>query len=758
MFRAVNFLRASSVFRAACYQQRPLFAATVRARSEDMKVFTSSLRTFSVDSSANILNNANGNANIDTNTNPDASVDTSLSIDNFALSAGIKNTLTSAYGIRNLFPVQAKVFEPVRQGQDLVVRSRTGSGKTLAFLLPLMERLLASGKKPSRGGCTVLILEPTRELARQVWTEIRKFPQFSCALIHGGASYNEQRSSVRDGVDFLVGNTGRLTDVSGLKNDAQTNRPFVSFKDTEFVVLDESDEMLRMGFVEDVERILSSIHSTNKQVLLFSATMPDWVHDVARKYQRNPRFINLVDNMKTAQNVTHYAVCTPSYSEADVASVLRDVLVQFRPKGRIMLFSQTKRMADTLTRIPALAPWRPQALHGDRSQEDRDRVMNGFRRGAFNLLAATDVAAHGLDIPDVDLVVTVPFPLTVEHYIHRSGRTGRAGRDGKSVVFYTPEERTQLPHLEDEIGAPIVPFFFQAQKPLSLKEQVLSLTDNSEIKDTRPLMPVAEELIKLGPEYLAKLMAIAMASSTAAVASVGDPRAVNRSLLTSETGFATVLIRQANISKSTAISLISRLCGIPVTGFGSDFSFTGGMLLDVPFTYVGVLMELAQKEEYKNIVSFPASLPAECFAKARHSSLEHRSQSGGRSGGGGGGGRGRFSRNNSFSSSSSSSRPWLNQRFGSENRSSSYAFRDQPRDNYAPSYSSSSSSSSSPADYDFSVLRQSLVNGNNRGGDRRSSYNNDNQSQVPFAFEERGGNNNNKSEDDWLSFDYSKKH
>lgn len=355
-------------------------------------------------------------------------------------------SLRQNFKIEKFFPIQAECFEHVVHGRDVIGQSKTGTGKTLAFVLPLVEKIRRLNQRPRSGEIGVLIMEPTRELAVQVAQEIKKLsPRTSCVTVYGGASMGPQSSALLRGVDVCVATPGRLQDL--------LDRGVCTLRNTHSVVLDEADEMLRRGFREQIERILGEKSSHGKrQMLLFSATVPSWVQDISSSYQESPVAINTMDEgNSTPVNLVHEAIVSPSFIR-DKVELLGQIIASV--KGRVILFVNSKAEADMLCSpewgqaIGADAA----ALHGDVSQRQRDLIMQDFKAGHFKLLVATDVAARGLDVPNVELVIQNGLPQDTAFYVHRSGRTARAGKHGKSVLLYRATERDQVAALGREVG------------------------------------------------------------------------------------------------------------------------------------------------------------------------------------------------------------------------------------------------------------------------------------------------------------------
>ncbi|KAK6139514.1 hypothetical protein DH2020_026745 [Rehmannia glutinosa] len=368
-----------------------------------------------------------------------------LDVSKLGLSQRLVDTLEKR-GITQLFPIQRAVLVPALEGRDIIARAKTGTGKTLAFGIPIIKGLdvaeqergsLRRGRLPK-----VLVLAPTRELAKQVEKEISESaPHLNTVCIYGGVSYTTQQSALSRGVDVVVGTPGRLIDL--------INNNSLKLGEVKYLVLDEADQMLAVGFEEDVEVILEQVPS-ERQTMLFSATMPGWVKKLARKHLNNPLTIDLVGDReeKLAEGIKLYAIPTTATSKR---TILGDLVTVYAKGGKAIVFTQTKRDADEVSlaltnSIPS------EALHGDISQHQRERTLNGFRQGKFTVLVATDVAARGLDIPNVDLVIHYELPNDPETFVHRSGRTGRAGKEGTAVLMFTSSQRRTVKSLERDVG------------------------------------------------------------------------------------------------------------------------------------------------------------------------------------------------------------------------------------------------------------------------------------------------------------------
>jgi ATP-dependent RNA helicase DDX21 len=355
-------------------------------------------------------------------------------------------------GIKYLFPIQIECFKHIYEGSDLIGRDLTGSGKTLAFCIPLVEKFRKEGLFKENSYLKTIMLAPTRELALQVSKVLKCLrhhgDEFRVITVYGGVPINMQTQELRKGVDFFVGTTGRVMD--------HIRRGNIDFTKMRAVVLDEADQMLNMGFAEDIEVIMKSMQekaSQKQQFILFSATIPDWIKDTAAKYMtQDYQYINLAANLtnKTPKNVTHILVNTPSY---DRASVLESIMRCYceDKDSKSIIFTTTKNDAREIAQLDILKG-KAEALHGDVPQYAREKVLKRFRAGSTNTLVATDVASRGLDIPRVNLIVQIEPPKDPESYIHRSGRTARAGNQGICITLYSEKDQNYIDRIIQTAG------------------------------------------------------------------------------------------------------------------------------------------------------------------------------------------------------------------------------------------------------------------------------------------------------------------
>jgi ATP-dependent RNA helicase RhlE len=342
--------------------------------------------------------------------------------------------------------IQSAVIPLALAGDDLIACAETGSGKTAGFVLPMLQRLLASGGgAPAPDGhkakSRVLVLAPTRELAVQIEDEIHGLSyhtKVTSAAVYGGVEMGGQERALRAGVDIIVATPGRLIDHMRQQN--------ADLSGVDLLVLDEADRMMDMGFWPDVRRIISAL-PVSRQTLLFSATMPDDVVRSALEIVRAPKFVQVGLRSAPARSITHHAHTVASNQKIEwLIEHLR------RPEGPVLLFSRTKIGADRLARKLASAGVRCIALHSDRTMDQRRQAVEGFRGGKYNVLVATDIAARGLDIDGIHTVINYEVPDSPDTYVHRVGRTGRANEVGRAITLVAPEERRALAALEKSVG------------------------------------------------------------------------------------------------------------------------------------------------------------------------------------------------------------------------------------------------------------------------------------------------------------------
>lgn len=350
------------------------------------------------------------------------------------------NLLKAAEGVGFVTPkpIQEKAIPAMLDKRDVLGIAQTGSGKTAAFSLPILSQIIALGTKRKPKTARALILCPTRELAVQiddVVRELSRHAHLSTALVLGGVSRNSQVRRLAQGVDVLVATPGRLTDI--------VRSGELSLAETRWLVLDEADRMLDMGFINDVRRIARATHS-ERQTALFSATMPKEVEKLSESLLNNPLRVEIAKESTTAGEITQRLVMARTKQKR---KILSDMLADEAMRS-VIIFARTKHGADRVTRDLGRDGFEAAVIHGNKSQNARQRALNGFRDGSVRILVATDIAARGIDVPGISHVVNFDLPDQPESYVHRIGRTGRNGASGEAVTLCDPAEADKLKAVE----------------------------------------------------------------------------------------------------------------------------------------------------------------------------------------------------------------------------------------------------------------------------------------------------------------------
>jgi ATP-dependent RNA helicase RhlE len=362
---------------------------------------------------------------------------------------------THAAGFTDPKPIQTQAIPPQLEGRDIFGIAQTGSGKTAAFALPILSKIIALGTKRRPKTARALILAPTRELAVQIEDMIKQLAKgahVSTALVLGGVSRFSQVKKVAPGVDILIATPGRLTDL--------VREGDLVLADTKWLVLDEGDRMLDMGFINDVKRIAKAT-APDRQTVLFSATMPAEIAELAKGLLKNPIRVEVAPHSTAAAEIVQSVVFARTKQKRQVLSTM---LADEAMKS-VIIFSRTKHGADRVTKDLERDGFKAAVIHGNKSQNARQKALNDFREGSVRILVATDIAARGIDVPGISHVVNFDLPDEAESYVHRIGRTGRNGMDGIAITLCDPSEnsklrqveriiRTKLPIVADHLGSP----------------------------------------------------------------------------------------------------------------------------------------------------------------------------------------------------------------------------------------------------------------------------------------------------------------
>ena len=366
-------------------------------------------------------------------------------------------------------PIQSRSVPEGLLGKDLFGEAQTGTGKTGAYSMIVLGRTKSGLDKPS-----TIVLTPTRELADQVSKEMKnlaKYTGHSITAIYGGASYGKQIDSLESGCDVVVGTPGRILDLQ--------SKEILDLSCIKELVLDEADRMLDMGFIEDIEKIIS-LTPKDRQTLMFSATLSEEIYAIAEKSMKNPIEISVSHDVPVTDLVKQYYIETPRSKKIDI---LREIMANGDPK--MLIFCSTKIMVDDLYDGFSKEGMKIGAIHGDMPQLRREKTIRGFKNNRMRVLVATDVAARGLDIDDIECVVNYDAPVDPETYTHRIGRAGRAGRTGVSITFVTPSEDRRIPAYQEFMGRSV--------ERITRKQLPKIKIDNPELKALHPVEDIREQ-------------------------------------------------------------------------------------------------------------------------------------------------------------------------------------------------------------------------------------------------------------------------
>ena len=423
-------------------------------------------------------------------------------------------------GFKEPSPIQKMVIPVIAEGKDLVGQAHTGTGKTAAFGLPLMNKIV--NKEIERA----LVITPTRELATQVSDELYHLGRF-CGIrtitVYGGVGYGRQIALINKGVQVIVATPGRLKDLYK-KGKIDSFNP-------EIVVLDEADEMLDMGFLEEIKEIFEYIPQ-NRQTLLFSATMPEPIKELANNILTSPQFISVVgENESTTNNEIEQSYYVIDEAQRDLAIVK---LLETEDTDKCIVFCRMKREVDRLTEHLLALGFNAAGLHGDLEQIDREAIVKGYRRNETKIMVATDVAARGLDVKNVSHVFNYHIPFDPQSYVHRIGRTGRAGKSGKAITLVSTEEFRELQRIQKEVGAKMT------LEVITLKEEKMDNQETfSSLEKSVRTVPIEDEAIDFIDsmedmdyhEFVERIVSLLLQGKTSASQQIGYDKDTVNSML-----------------------------------------------------------------------------------------------------------------------------------------------------------------------------------------------------------------------------------
>jgi len=482
-------------------------------------------------------------------------------------------------------PIQLKVIPVLLTGKDVVGQAQTGTGKTAAFALPMLEKIDPKSKKVQ-----ALVLTPTRELAIQVAEAFHSYAKYIGNVrvlpVYGGQSISQQIRHLRSGVQVIVGTPGRVMD--------HIRRETIDLSNLKIVALDEADEMLRMGFQEDVEWILSHTPE-ERQTALFSATMPRQIRRLAEKYLREPENIEVERKTLTVPNIKQFYVNVAESQKTDALTRLLEV--EANSGEAVLIFHRTKVGAADLTSKLQARGYAAEAMHGDMNQTQREALIKRLRNGQVEIVVATDVAARGLDVENISSVVNYDMPSDTESYVHRIGRTGRAGREGKAVLFVTPRQQRMMRDIEQYTKQKIEPMKLPTKADVAsrrmelFKERILNTLIEQELD---LYLSLVEELAEESGSDIAEIAAAAAflgaGDKPLEVAVEPEPKQFSFS----EDGMVRLFLdvgRQHRVSPGDIVGAIANEGGVPGKAIGAIDVYDRFTLVDVPSEYVNQVVE-----------------------------------------------------------------------------------------------------------------------------------------------------------------------
>ena len=506
------------------------------------------------------------------------------SFEQFGLSDSLLKAINDV-GYEMPSPIQLKVIPVLLEGKDVVGQAQTGTGKTAAFALPMLEKIDPKSKKVQ-----ALVLTPTRELAIQVAEAFHSYAKYIGNVrvlpVYGGQSISQQIKHLRSGVQVIVGTPGRVMD--------HIRRETIDLSNLKIVALDEADEMLRMGFQEDVEWILSHTPA-ERQTALFSATMPRQIRRLAEKYLKEPENIEIERKTLTVPNIKQFYVNVSESQKTDALTRLLEV--EANSGEAVLIFHRTKVGAADLTSKLQARGYAAEAMHGDMSQAQREALIKRLRKGQVEIVVATDVAARGLDVEHISSVINYDMPSDTESYVHRIGRTGRAGREGKAVLFVTPRQQRMMRDIEKYTKQKIEPMKLPtkadvASRRISMfKERILKTLVEEELD---LYLSLVEELAEESGSDIAEIAAAAayLGAGDKPLEVAVEPEPKQFSFY--EDGMVRLFIdvgRSHHVSPGDIVGAIANEGNVPGKAIGAIDVYDRFTLVDIPSEYVEQVVE-----------------------------------------------------------------------------------------------------------------------------------------------------------------------
>lgn len=512
------------------------------------------------------------------------------------LQFGLKSELLKAVkdlGYEVPSPIQQETIPRILEGKDIIGQAQTGTGKTAAFALPMLQRLDAKNKK-----IQALVLTPTRELAIQVAEAIHSYGKHLGRVrvlpVYGGQSISQQIRHLRSGVQIVVGTPGRVMD--------HLRRETVDISDLKMMVLDEADEMLRMGFIDDVEWILSHTPET-RQTALFSATMPKQIRRIADRHLNDAVNIEVKRSTLTVPTIKQLYLNLTERQKTD--ALIRILEYQSSPDEAVLVFHRTKIGTAQLTDKLQARGYSAEAMHGDMSQNQRESVIKRLKKGKVEIVIATDVAARGLDVDHIGTVINYDMPSDTESYVHRIGRTGRAGREGQTVLFVTPRQQRMMRDIERYTKQKIELLRLPSDRDVAARrdERFKQLITNTlEEQDLTIYHKLVKELAEETSVDIADIAAagIYLAAGDKQLAASAGPESKQFSM--SEDGMVRLFIglgRRDRISPGDIVGAIANEAGIPGKAIGAIDVNDGFTLVDIPSDLVEQVLQQMDKSQIR---------------------------------------------------------------------------------------------------------------------------------------------------------------
>jgi len=497
----------------------------------------------------------------------------------------------SDMGFEEPTPIQKQAIPLLMAGQDIAGQAQTGTGKTAAYAIPGIERC-----KEELRAVQVLVLCPTRELCVQIAAEYSRLLKYRKEIhvlpIYGGQAIDGQIRELKRGIHICIGTPGRILD--------HIARTTLSLTNVHLVVLDEADQMLDMGFRPDIESILSYV-PRERQTVIFSATLPKPILQISRRYQRDPEMVKIQHKELTGPGIDQYYI---ELVEAAKDDALLRLLDKHVPQ-KALVFANTRRMVDVIASKLKAQGYQAEALHGDMKQRERDRVMGGFRSGSICILVASDVAARGIDVEDVEMVFNYDLPQDIEYYVHRIGRTARAGKGGKSVSFVMPRDRWRMKDIQRQTNShmhrmsiPTAAEIAEArtQETISNIKTIISTQDLSKYQE------VIQGLIAEGFDPI-QLAAAFLKEKSAYSGSCGVNE-MPESQFSEQPGSARLFIsagRKDGFSPRDIVYAVSSACNMPERAVGDIQMYPAYSFVQVPSSYVNRVISRLDGAEIRGV-------------------------------------------------------------------------------------------------------------------------------------------------------------